>query len=168
MHIMKYNDSLRTVNQSSKLPVMSTSLMNLDTKSDVTVCCPTSISRNTINLLHGGNYTHRSSPTDCSVNCETADPMDCNQVKVTPSISFSVLTNKLDRTKIANTEKAQKSYLAQVERITNMLAETQTLLQERPSKLNELINGNNNHSNTTTNNNNNVAKNNNSAVILKA
>ncbi|CAH8853999.1 unnamed protein product [Trichobilharzia szidati] len=168
MHVMKYNDSLRTVNQSSNSPVvMSTSLMNLDTKSDVTVCCPTSTGRNAINPLHGGNYAHRSSPTDCSVTCETADAMDCNHLKVTPSISFNVLNSKLDRTKIANTEKVQKSYLAQVERITNMLAETQTLLQERPSKINELINGNNNRSNNN-NDNNNVSKNNTSAVVLKA
>ncbi|CAH8557843.1 unnamed protein product [Heterobilharzia americana] len=128
---LKYVDPLKTKNQFCDSRVTSTSLVDLDLKSEIK--SPSVVRSNNSALA----YYPCPNSTDYSVSNESSDPVD---YKVTPSSSSSFsLSRKPDKTKSSATEKAQNSYRAQVERITNMLAETQNLLQERSSsKLNEL------------------------------
>ncbi|KAK4470780.1 hypothetical protein MN116_006302 [Schistosoma mekongi] len=96
------------------------------------------------------------------------DDYSQHKVKMIPSLPLNP-SFKSSQEKACTNRKDEASYRAQVERITNMLAETQNLLQEHSLvKINELLpNVNNNNSNNnndiTTNNGNN-----NQVVALKA
>ncbi|XP_018647090.1 asparagine-rich antigen, putative [Schistosoma mansoni] len=153
----KYADTLRTINhRSSKLLDLNTcSLVDLDLQSEIQ---SPSFGRNNSALP----YRPKSS-ADYSVRHDTSNPSENsygqNKMMI-PSLPLNSSPKSVE-SKIPTNQKSEASYRAQVERITNMLAETQNLLQEHPPvvRMNEMLSSNNN---ITTNDDSN------NAVILKA
>ncbi|CAI2730702.1 unnamed protein product [Schistosoma spindalis] len=154
----KYADSLKTINnRSSRLLDLNTcSLVDLDLQSEIQ---SSSFGRNNSALPH-----RPKSSADDSVRHDTSNLFEnsCGQHKVMIPLLPLNSSCKSVEPKTPINQKSEASYRAQVERITNMLAETQNLLQEHSPvvKMNEIFGSNNNNITTDDNSNN--------AVILKA
>ncbi|CAH8557724.1 unnamed protein product [Schistosoma mattheei] len=154
----KYADSLKTINhRSSRLLDLNTCLLvDLDQQSEIQSL---SFGRNNSALP----YRPKSS-ADYSTTHDTSNPFEnsCGQRKMMIPLLPLNSSRKSVESKTPINQKSEASYRAQVERITNMLAETQNLLQEHSPvvKMNEIFSSNNNNIITNDNSNN--------AVILKA
>ncbi|CAH8522086.1 unnamed protein product [Schistosoma turkestanicum] len=164
----KNSGSLKTINhRSSKLFDPNTcSSVDLDLQSEIS--SPFSI-KNSVSPFRS------KSSSDYYVKYAKSNPVENSyQHKMTiPSLTLN-LSCKSVQPKVSTNQNAEASYRAQVERITNMLAETQNLLQEHSPvvKMNEMLNGNQNNNNDYhKNNTNNITSNDdncNNAVMLKA
>ncbi|CAH8581384.1 unnamed protein product [Schistosoma margrebowiei] len=154
----KYADSLKTINhRSSRLLDLNTcSLVDLDQQSEIQSL---SFGRNNSALP----YRPKSS-ADYSTRHDTSNPFEnsCDQRKMMIPLLPLNSSRKSVESKTPINQNSEASYRAQVERITNMLAETQNLLQEHSPvvKMDEIFSSNNNNIITNDNSNN--------AVILKA